>query len=112
MVCLFRFRKAQGSVQRLHNTGGSLPRTRIAELLACSLVSYYLMDYLTLYEGVYIYMLVTPVSQSITPVSHFNYACISVFICNEQHSLEREREKERERERELTAQCIDSLTPY
>ena len=38
-VCQSRFRKAQGSVQRLHNTGGSLPRTRIAELLACSLVS-------------------------------------------------------------------------
>ena len=40
-------------------------------------------------------MLVTPVSQSVTPVSHFNYACISVFICNEEHSLEREREKRR-----------------
>ena len=39
-------------------------------------------------------MLVTPVSQSDTPVSHFNYACISVFICNELHSLERERERE------------------
>ena len=31
-------------------------------------------------------MLVTPVSQSVKPVSHFNYACISVFICDEQHS--------------------------
>ena len=32
-------------------------------------------------------MLVTPVSESVTPVSHFNYVCISVFICDEQHSL-------------------------